>query len=102
MMSKTNLPHIAEDTLEMYSLGRLSETETEDVEEHLLVCTCLPGSPHGDGSVRARRSERPRVNSKLKPNAAEVQLVERSWRNLFAIRHRCWPPLPARCSRFSF
>lgn len=38
MMSKTQLPHIAEDALELYVMGRLSEPETETVEEHLLVC----------------------------------------------------------------
>ena len=38
MMSKTQLPHIAEDALELYVMGRLSEPETEPVEEHLLVC----------------------------------------------------------------
>jgi anti-sigma factor RsiW len=30
--------HIAEDTLEAYSLGLLSEDELGPVEEHLLVC----------------------------------------------------------------
>ena len=39
MMSKTQLPHIPEDALELYSMGRLSESEIEGVEEHLLVCS---------------------------------------------------------------
>ena len=30
--------HIAEDVLELYALGRLSEAEITPVEEHLLLC----------------------------------------------------------------
>ena len=30
--------HISEDTLELYSMGRLGEVEAARLEEHLLVC----------------------------------------------------------------
>lgn len=38
MLSKSQLPHLTEDTVELYAMGRLSEAEIEPVEEHLLVC----------------------------------------------------------------
>ena len=57
MMSKPNSTHLAEDTLEMYSMGRLSETETEHVEEHLLICTvCQDRLTETDQFVHAIRS----------------------------------------------
>jgi hypothetical protein len=39
MMSEPTLSHITDETLELYSMGRLSELETEKIEEHLLLCT---------------------------------------------------------------
>jgi hypothetical protein len=39
MTSQSELRHIPEETLEQYCMGRLSESETEPVEEHLLFCT---------------------------------------------------------------
>jgi hypothetical protein len=57
MMSKPNSTHLAEDTLEMYSMGRLSETETEHVEEHLLICpVCQDRLSETDQFVQAIRS----------------------------------------------
>jgi anti-sigma factor RsiW len=36
--SQMALEHIADQDLEAYSLGRLPETATEPLEEHLLIC----------------------------------------------------------------
>jgi anti-sigma factor RsiW len=38
MTSEPALRHIPEETLEQYCMGRLSESESEPVEEHLLLC----------------------------------------------------------------
>jgi anti-sigma factor RsiW len=57
MMTKPNSTHLAEETLEMYSMGRLSETETEHVEEHLLICSvCQDRLTETDQFVQAIRS----------------------------------------------
>jgi hypothetical protein len=56
MMSKTQLPHISEDVLELYAMGRLSDSELEPVEEHLLVChACQDALQETDDFVRAIR-----------------------------------------------
>ena len=56
MMSKIQLPHISEDVLELYAMGRLSESELEPVEEHLLVCHhCQDALQEADEFVRAIR-----------------------------------------------
>ena len=61
-MSKTHLPHIPEDTLELYTMGRLSESEIEEVEEHLLVCSaCQDSLQETDDFVRAFRAAVPEL-----------------------------------------
>jgi anti-sigma factor RsiW len=83
MMSKTNLPHLAEDTLEMYSLGRLSETEIENVEEHLLVCTaCQDRLTETDQFVHAIQSAAKELE--LQPKA------EAWWKKLFLAPAPVW------------
>lgn len=48
--------HIEEDVLELYSLGRLSEPASADLEEHLLVChSCQERLEQTDDFVRAFR-----------------------------------------------
>jgi hypothetical protein len=48
--------HIAEDVLELYSLGRLSEPYSAPLEEHLLVCpSCQERLEQADDFVRAFR-----------------------------------------------
>jgi hypothetical protein len=44
MTSQSELRHIPEETLEQYCMGRLSESETEPLEEHLLLCTVCQDS----------------------------------------------------------
>lgn len=83
MMSKTNLPHLAEDTLEMYSLGRLSETEIDNVEEHLLVCTvCQDRLTETDQFVHAIQSAARELE--LQPKA------EAWWKKLFFAPTPVW------------
>ena len=90
MMSKTQLPHIAEDALELYVMGRLSEPETEVVEEHLLVChQCQDLLEETEEFVKAIRvaarelenepEAQPQVQLRPEPKA------EPWWRRLFAI-----------------
>lgn len=94
MMSKTQLPHIAEDALELYVMGRLSEPETEAVEEHLLIChQCQDLLEETDEFVNAIRvaarelenepEAQPQVQLRYEPKA-ESQ-AEPWWRRLFAI-----------------
>ena len=90
MMSKTQLPHIAEDALELYVMGRLSEPEAEVVEEHLLVChQCQDLLEETEEFVKAIRvaarelenepEAQPQVQLRPEPKA------EAWWRRLFAI-----------------
>jgi anti-sigma factor RsiW len=49
-------PHIDEDDLELYALGRLAQAQAAPVEEHLLVCeTCRARLAEWDGYTRAMR-----------------------------------------------
>jgi hypothetical protein len=48
--------HIDEDVLELYSLGRLAETQSSGLEEHLLICrACQERLEQTDDFVRAFR-----------------------------------------------
>ena len=60
------IPHITDDDLEPYALGRLAEAQAAPVEEHLLVCEECRGRLAGwDGYPRAMRAalEKPRSSS---------------------------------------
>jgi len=82
MMSKPSLSHLPDETLELYSMGRLSETETEKVEEHLLFCTsCQDLLTQTEDFMRVARI----ATGEL---AAEPQ-TEPWWRRIFAV------PMPA-------
>jgi hypothetical protein len=57
MTSDSELQHIPEETLEQYSLGRLSELEIEPVEEHLLICAqCQDALTETEDFLRVVRS----------------------------------------------
>jgi anti-sigma factor RsiW len=50
------IPHINEDDLEFYALGRLAEAQAAPVEEHLLVCEeCRVRLAEWDGYTRVMR-----------------------------------------------
>ena len=54
---QTRFEHATEDVLEFYSLGMLSEAETEVLEEHLLVCAdCQDRLAETDDYVRHMRA----------------------------------------------
>jgi hypothetical protein len=83
MMSKPNLPHLAEDTLEMYSLGRLSESEIDGVEEHLLICTVC----------QDRLSETDQFVQAIQTAARELERQPKAepwWRKLFLAPTPVW------------
>ena len=83
MMSNLNLPHLAEDTLEMYSLGRLSETEIDSVEEHLLMCAvCQDRLSETDQFVQAIQSAARELEREPK--------AEPWWKKLFAAPTPVW------------
>lgn len=51
------IPHIDEDGLELYALGRLAEAHAAPVEEHLLVCEeCRQRLAEWDTYVAAMRA----------------------------------------------
>ena len=88
MMSKTHLPHIPEDTLELYSMGRLSESEIEVVEEHLLVCNaCQDSLQETEDFVRAFRAAVPEleIEPELQSEAGWRDRWQNWWGKLFAI-----------------
>lgn len=50
------MPHISDDQLEEYALGRLSEAAMAEVEEHLLVCeACRLRADETQGYVDSMR-----------------------------------------------
>ena len=52
--------HIAEDVLELYALGRLSEAESTPIEEHLLLCPdCQDALAATDELISALKSVMP-------------------------------------------
>ena len=76
MMSKPNLPHLAEDTLEMYSMGRLSETEIDNVEDHLLICpVCQDRLTETDQFVHAIRSAARKLELKTRSRALVEETI---------------------------
>lgn len=92
MMSNTHLPHISEDVLELYAMGRLSEPETEPVEEHLLVCSvCQDALQQTDEFVRAIRVAARELQSEPEPVAVPLNVpvsqpkADPWWKKLFAM-----------------
>jgi len=86
MMSKIQLPHISEDVLELYAMGRLSESELEPVEEHLLVCHhCQDALQEADEFVRAIRVAARELEAEQRV-APKVEVKRESWwRKLFTM-----------------
>ena len=77
-MSKTHLPHISEEVLEQYAMGRLSEPEIDAAEEHLLICTeCQDSLTATEEFLAAVRVAAHEIQS--------VPVPEPWWRKLFAI-----------------
>ena len=71
--------HIPEETLEQYCLGRLSESETEPVEEHLLLCNlCQDTLTETEQFVTAVRS----ALTQLESQPATEMWWTRLWRSL--------------------
>jgi anti-sigma factor RsiW len=80
MSTKSNLPHLTEEILEQYSIGTLSETEIERVEEHLFVChSCQDLHTQTDDYVATMKAATHELS--LQPVAEPVAW----WRKLFAI-----------------
>lgn len=85
MPTKIMNSHLSEDALELYSLGRLAESELDGVEEHLLVCShCQDRLAETDDFVKAVRS----ATAELEQHPVE------SWRSkvarLFEIPKPVW------------
>jgi hypothetical protein len=80
--------HIDEDVLELYSLGRLSETQSSGLEEHLLTChACQQRLEQTDDFVRAFRMA---VRGKSQPEKRDER--RRRWWNWGGAG---WQPIPA-------
>jgi anti-sigma factor RsiW len=76
--------HASEEVLERYSLGVLSEAETEPFEEHLLICpVCQDRLEEMDAFVGATRRAAEKVLS------GPPRSTESWWRRLFP--HLPWP-----------
>jgi anti-sigma factor RsiW len=68
------MQHIPDDSLELYALGRLSERELAEVEEHLLRCPeCVERLDHIEGFTKAMRDALRESGSEL---VAEHQTAE--------------------------
>jgi anti-sigma factor RsiW len=79
MTSQSEMRHIPEETLEQYCLGRLSESETEPVEEHLLLCNlCQDTLTETEQFVTAVRS----ALNQLESQPATEMWWTRLWRSL--------------------
>jgi anti-sigma factor RsiW len=79
MTSQSEMRHIPEETLEQYCLGRLSESETEPVEEHLLLCNlCQDTLTETEQFVTAVRS----ALDQLESQPATETWWARLWRSL--------------------
>lgn len=78
--------HVGDDELELYSLGRLSSSREEAVEEHLLVCeTCQDRLAETEAYVLAMRTAAAKLAEQAPP-------VWRQWLDrLGALR---WAPKP--------
>lgn len=78
--------HIGDEELELYSLGRLSESREEAVEEHLLVCeACQDRLAETDAYVLAMRTAAARLAEQKSP-------VWRRW--LDRLGTLLWAPRP--------
>jgi hypothetical protein len=82
MSSKSNLPHLTEDILEQYSMGSLSETEIERVEEHLFVChSCQDLHTQTDDFVSVMKAATHELSLRAEPEP----VADTWWRKLFSI-----------------
>lgn len=80
--------HIDDETLERYSLGRLSEPELGPVEEHLLVCAeCQDKLVESDEFTGAMRQ----ALRELPPEAARAGRLSRLW----PLPKLAWVPVAA-------
>ena len=85
MDKKTSDSHPTGEHLELYSLGRLSETETAHVEEHLLICeTCRQELAETDEYVRIMKQALPLATAQEPARAASW------WHQLFALPRPVW------------
>ena len=85
MPTKSTPPHLTEDVVELYSMGRLSEPEIERVEEHLMEChDCQDLLTETDEFVGAARAATLELSLQPKP-ASEPDQAEAWWRRLFTI-----------------
>src|SRR5262245_12514989 len=74
-------PHIAEERLELYAMGILSESLIPDVEEHLLTCSfCQNRLVETDEFVTHFRQAARRIEASPAP----------LWRSLFTVRRLFW------------
>jgi hypothetical protein len=79
--------HIDEDVLELYSLGRLAETQSSGLEEHLLICrACQERLEQTDDFVRAFR-----MAVRGKPQPEKRVAHRRRWWNWAGAG---WQPIP--------
>jgi anti-sigma factor RsiW len=86
MSTKSTSPHLTEDIVELYSMGRLSEVENEKVEEHLLVChACQDLLTETDEFVAAARTATHELSLQSKPEFETERESEPWWRRLFSI-----------------
>jgi anti-sigma factor RsiW len=62
ILRNNNLPHFKNDTLEKYALGRLPDSRTASVEEHLLLCgACREKLSEVDAFIELLRLGAPKV-----------------------------------------
>jgi methionine-rich copper-binding protein CopC len=60
----TNTPHLSEEAIEKYILGRMAEPEVDALEQHLLLCEfCRDQVQKSEAFVQAFRSVAPHVQS---------------------------------------
>ena len=66
--------HIEDDLIERYSMGRLTEPELSEVEEHLLICTqCQERVEAEDRFTRAARAALSRPESAVRESQPSWQ-----------------------------
>lgn len=84
----TMTAHIDDETLERYSLGRLTDTELAPVEDHLLICTeCQDKLAEADEYTRVMRA----ALAELPPREAPHSWVRRLW----PLPKAAWVPVAA-------
>ena len=82
MTSQSASQHIPEETLEQYSMGRLSDSESEPVEEHLLVCMhCQDLLTETEDFLHAVRA----ATDQLKDNPEPVSWWKHWWESATAL-----------------